>query len=44
MSNRMKAEFIGNDFGIQCFWVDHGEISPRTYLMPKGTIYPEFLI
>jgi hypothetical protein len=44
MSNKRKAEFVNGNFGIQSFWGAHGEILPRTKLMPKGTICPEFQI
>jgi hypothetical protein len=41
MSNQKKAEFINGNFGIQCLWGGHGEISPRSGLVLKGTICPE---
>jgi hypothetical protein len=42
MSNRRESEF--GIFRIQSFWECHGEISPKTWFVPKGAICPEFLI
>jgi hypothetical protein len=30
MSNQRKAKFVNKNFGIQCFWVGHGEISSKS--------------
>jgi hypothetical protein len=42
MSNQRKAVFVNGVFYIQSFWGGHGEISPRSGLMPKGTVCPDF--
>jgi hypothetical protein len=42
MSNQRKAELIHGVFRIQSFWRGHDEFSPRSGLVPKGTICPDF--
>jgi hypothetical protein len=44
MGNRRKVGVAKDNFGIQSFWGGHGKISPRSRLMPKGTVCPEFSI
>jgi hypothetical protein len=44
MSNQRKSEFVNGNFGIQSFCGGHGKISPKSWLMLKGWVCPEFLI
>jgi hypothetical protein len=44
VSNQRKTELVSDNFGIQSFQGCHGEILPRNRFMPKGPLYPEFLI
>jgi hypothetical protein len=42
MSNQWKTELIHGVFHIQSFWRGHDEFSPKSGLVPKGTICPDF--
>jgi hypothetical protein len=42
MSNRRESVFINGIFCIQSFWEGHSKFSPRSALVPKGTIHLDF--